>query len=236
MRRLFPSGLIEGVFLLGEEDRHHLFHVLRTREGERFLLSYEGKEYLGEALPASEGIRLLEEIPPRKEGRRLVLHFPLLKNGNDELLVQKGTELGVFSFAPFLSERTIRRPKGDALKKALERFRKIAREASSQCGAPRIPEVAEILPFSRAFPGFPFLFADERLQGEPLSLKDALLSLPGEEIHAYIGPEGGFADSERKIAAEAGAIPLSLGPRILRAETAGILLSALALLLGEGAL
>lgn len=236
MRRLFPIGLEKGTFLLAEEDRHHLFHVLRTREGERFLLSYDGKEYLGEALPETEGIRLLEKIPPRKEGRRLVLHFPLLKNGNDELLVQKGTELGVFSFAPFLSERTIRRPKGDALKKALERFRKIAREASSQCGAPRIPEVREILPFPQSFPGFPFLFADERLQGEPISLKGALSSLEGDEVHACLGPEGGFTDSERKLAREAGAIPISLGPRILRAETAGIFLSSLALWMEEGAL
>ena len=236
MRRLFPIGLEGERFLLGEEERHHLFHVLRTKEGERFLLSYGGKEYLGEALPKEGKVLLLEELPSRKAGRRLVLHFPLLKNGNDELLVQKGTELGVFSFAPFVSERTIRRPKGDALPKALERFRKIAREAASQCGAPRIPEVAEIRPFPLSFPGFPFLFADERLQGEPLSLPAAFLSLPTEEIHAYLGPEGGFTDEERRLAAENGAVPLSLGPRILRAETAGILLASLALLSEEGAL
>lgn len=180
--------------------------------------------------------KILERRPVQEEkGLSITLLQAQLKAPRMAWLVQKATELGVNSLTLFISERTIPRPKygGDSL----ERWKTIAREAAEQCGATKLPQLEGPLPFSQVLESCE---GDNlRLllwEGEAPPLRGILHRVErAERIFLAVGPEGGFAPAEVEMAKVAGFTPVSLGKRILRAETAA--LAALAILrlgLGNG--
>ena len=164
---------------------------------------------------------------------RITLCQALLPREKFELVLQKATEVGVSAFVPLETERSL--VKAAAIDAGrLQRWRRIVEEAAEQSGRTGLPELAEPSPLSRAFgalEGEPALLAWERETS--LSVRQALVSLERRladgRLTLFVGPEGGFTASEAMAARAAGAVTISLGPRILRSETAGPILAALAL-------
>jgi 16S rRNA (uracil1498-N3)-methyltransferase len=223
---------------------HQMARVLRLRGGDRVvLLDGSGREREVELVTVTPGrVRgvVRETRPSRGEPRLAVaLYQALVPREKLELVIQKGTEVGVTAFVPIACERSLV-PRGDGTDpRRLERWRRIAREAAEQSRRGRVPEVRAPRRFldalDEATAGGPTLVAweGERARSAQTALRE-LLGAPSADrdrgrLSVFIGPEGGFAPSEIAAARERGAATVSLGPRILRTETAGPVLAALAL-------
>ena len=225
--RLFvETALGEGVAVPVEGNAaHYLLSVMRLREGDPALL-FDGAsgEWLARAgavrkrdlvLTCEHQMRPLEPVPD------FWLCAAPIKKGRIDLIAEKACELGVARLIPVLTRRSV----VDKLNG--ERLRAHMIEAAEQCGRTALPELAPMsdLPtLLRDWPaGRALFFADEQ-GGAPL--RAACLAHPGPAAF-IIGPEGGFTDEERAaIRACPAAVPVSLGPRILRAETAAIAAAA----------
>ncbi|MDD2955033.1 MAG: 16S rRNA (uracil(1498)-N(3))-methyltransferase [Oscillospiraceae bacterium] len=150
----------------------------------------------------------------------LHLYQALPKGDKMELIVQKAVELGAAEITPVMTRRCISRPDGRAMEKKLQRYQKIAEEAAKQSGRGKIPQVRPLLGFDAAV---------EQLAALPLSILfyegggdslRELLAVPPSQIGLMVGAEGGFDPEEVCKAVEAGVRAATLGPRILRCETA----------------
>ena len=214
-------------------ELRHLTRVLRLKPGDPVLLfDGEGQEYPAaiKRLTASQAFFALTresaiEIP--EPPLRIILGIGLLKSAKLEWLIQKATELGVGEIIPFHSLRVVPRPEEAAARNRLGRWEKIAAEAAKQCRRSRIPRIHPPRPFAEALAVFPecqriFLWEKEKDR----TLKEAL-NFPSPAVYALVGPEGGFSAEEAQRAEAAGFSPVRLGPRILRAETAGLVIVAL---------
>lgn len=221
--RLFVSEeLGEGrTFALDGPHAHYLGKVMRVREGDIVILCDDvtgewaarvaetGKREV--VLEVADLLRAREAVPD------LWLCPALLKKDRFDLVLEKATELGVARIAPVITRRCV------ADKLNPERARAITIEAAEQCARTALPRLAEPVKLDALLAGWPeeraLFFADEN-GGEPAAAAFAQHQGPAAIL---IGPEGGFDDAERAaIRAHACARPISLGPRILRGETAAI--------------
>ena len=198
---------------------NYLVNVLRLQAGARVkLFDDRTGEWLAAIVEASRkrvALKVEERLRPRESVPDLWLLFAPIKRGRIDWLVEKATELGVARMVPVLTRRTI----VDRIN--LERLCAHAVEAAEQCERTALPELAEPTKLDRLLEDWPperrLYFADES-GGAPLA--EAATAGPAAIL---IGPEGGFADEEREaILAVAAATPISLGPRILRADTAAL--------------
>ena len=197
---------------------NYLGNVMRLREGSE-LLVFDGKsgEWLARIVEAGKKHMVLEVERRTREAEAVPdvwLAFAPVKRTQTDWLVEKATELGAAKLLPVITQRTI------AERVKLERLEAIAIEAAEQCGRTLVPEIAEPITLARLLEqrkGRTLFFADEG-GGEPAS--EAFV--PGPAM-ILTGPEGGFTDEERETIRQApDAVPVSLGPRILRAETAAL--------------
>jgi 16S rRNA (uracil1498-N3)-methyltransferase len=219
--RLFvdqPLGAGIAVPLDGK-PAHYLQAVLRLGEGDELLLfDGESGEWRARIAGAAKKRLLLEVTARTRPAETLpdvTLAFAPIKRAPLEWLVEKATEIGVARLAPVITRRTV------AARPNLERLGLIAIEAAEQCGRTRLPVLAEPvdLPAFLSAHGGSILFADET-GGAPLAATAA--AMPPGPVTLLIGPEGGFMPEERGAILAAGATAISLGPRILRAETAAL--------------
>lgn len=235
-RRFFIENLIDGeteVYLEGEEFTHAKT-VLRVEEGaEITLLDGSGKEY--SAIVAKiEKHRLLAHITGATDGEKepkaqIYLLCGALKGDKTELIVQKATELGVTQIGVFSSEYC----SAYMNENKLERLKKVAREAAKQCLRSRAPEIVYFDGLNSALKsanGYDNkLFACEFLERSCADMSQITGSAA-----VVVGSEGGFSHAEYELACSLGFTGISLGKRILRAETAAIAVcTLLAYLLGE---
>jgi 16S rRNA (uracil1498-N3)-methyltransferase len=210
--------LTDAVDVAGE-DGHHLARVLRLRVGETVTVA-DGS---GGWRPYRIGrvgavVRLEATAGPEREpilSPGLAVAFALTKGDKPDLVVQKLTELGVDRILPVVAERSVVRLDAARAQTALERWRRIAREAARQCRRATLPAVEELRPLAE-LAGHPGLAVAER-GGRPAA---ALSGPPGGEILVLVGPEGGLGEAE--VAALAPWARLDLGPHVLRAETAAL--------------
>jgi 16S rRNA (uracil1498-N3)-methyltransferase len=220
--RLFvdqPLGAGTAVPLDGK-PAHYLQSVLRLGEGDEILLFDDGQsgEWRARIAGAAKKRLVLEVLVQTRPPETLpdvTLAYAPIKRGPLEWLVEKATELGVARLTPIITRRTV------APRPNLDRLHLIAIEAAEQCGRTRLPvlDAPVDLPAFLADAGGALLFADET-GGAPLAATAAALA-PGP-VTLLIGPEGGFMPEEREAILAAGASGISLGPRILRAETAAL--------------
>jgi 16S rRNA (uracil1498-N3)-methyltransferase len=247
-----PAGrfVVEGMALqpdseveLPQEVAHQARDVLRLATGGTLhLLDGVGGEYPAEIV-AIDRKRAVVRLGARVEGRaepavRVVLCQGMLKAAKFEWVLQKCTELGVAAFMPLLTERAVAAAEeaGEAKRR---RWSRIVAEALEQCGGTRLPEIGAPRPLMHALaslpPGGIALIPWEEADALPLRVAlQQRMSQAGDpahvaEVRIFIGPEGGFSAGEIAIAERTGAIPVTLGPRILRAETAAIVATTLAL-------
>lgn len=228
------QGLILG------DDVKHIYKVLRLSEGEEVVLNNcEGTEYLGKISSISKSevvVDIIEKLDINNESRIKIHLFQGLPKGQKmDLIVQKGTELGIFEFIPTITSRVDVKLKGEF--KKLDRLNRIALEASKQSKRSIIPKVREVINFNEAINELknmdliviPYENAEDfgikslmrKLNEDNVNLNDI------KEIGIVIGPEGGFEEDEINELKDNGAHIVTLGKRILRTETAGFTATAL---------
>jgi len=229
LNRFFVPGdwIAPDKVLLKGEPAHQISHVLRLKPGDHIsLLDNSGWEYEVELARVSgdlvEGRLVKKGLCPGEPEIKITLYQALLKADKFELVLQKGVELGISTFVPFLSERCVAR-KLAASKMA--RWQKIAQEAAEQSGRALLPFLQPVISFEEACKraGKPAILCWE--EEKSFSLSAILKSASFQDLPAlslFIGPEGGFPPAEVDYARALGIIPVSLGHRILRAETAGL--------------
>ena len=208
----------DGVVELDPPQTNYLGNVLRLSAGAE-LLVFDGVsgEWLARIAEAGKKRMTLRVERKTREPEAVPdvwLAFAPVKRAQTDWLVEKATELGAARLVPVLTQRTI------AERVRLERMQSIAIEAAEQCGRTIVPQTAEPLPLRRFIeeldPARRLYFADEN-GGNSLASSFA----PGPAA-ILVGPEGGFTDEERDFVRGSGAVAISLGPRILRAETAAL--------------
>jgi len=231
------SGFEGPAVRLSAEQAHQVYHVLRLKTGDAIVvLDNAGYEY-AVTLTTVTKREVIGEITAKSEASgeprvRITLFQSLLAREKFEWVLQKGTEVGVARFVPVQTERSIARARQIDAKK-LTRWRRILTEAAEQSHRGRIPEIAEATPWNEALAQFDTF--DRTLiaatSGPTNALEEALRpgDRPLSSIAVLIGPEGGFSDDEVRQACASGAVPVGLGPRILRTETAAMILPALIL-------
>jgi 16S rRNA (uracil1498-N3)-methyltransferase len=223
MRRFFVDEIRRGEAELAGEEAEHLTRVLRAENGQRYEVCDGARLYLGEIIEArkrSVRFRILEELPVAVPAVRITLLMSLIKFERFEWMMEKATELGVAKIVPVEAERSDKGLELAALKRS-ERWRKIARAAGQQSHRVQLPQILPPVRLREAVAEQ----ADRRLYleeqpGAPLLRKAVLDPEPGESIAILVGPEGGWTGREREQLAASGWQAVSLGPQILRAETA----------------
>jgi 16S rRNA (uracil1498-N3)-methyltransferase len=220
--------LTAGPFTLDGVEAHHLATVCRLRQGDAVcLFNGDGREYPARIIKAARGEIALEilgiEEPQRELPWLLEVAAPLPKGDRSQFLIEKLAELGVTTFVPLLCQRSNTHPR-EAKREKLERH---VIEASKQCGRNVLMKIADLTRWADyAIRGD----AEEmRILAHPHQAEDlAALPKPHGLARIAVGPEGGFTDEEIALALKHGWRAVSLGPRILRIETAAVVLATLA--------
>jgi len=221
-RRFFVDRVRKGQAEITGESAHHLTRVLRVEVGQKFEITDNERAWLASVETARKDLvrfSVIEEIPAGPELPRVALYLALIKFERFEWAVEKATELGVTRIVPVEANRSEQGLSAGAHKR-VERWRRIAREASEQSRRLRAPDVADAIRFPEALNDASThrVWLDERPGATPLLSAINLRS--GDSAAIMIGPEGGWIDSERETLASSNWIAASLGPSILRSETA----------------
>jgi len=233
-----PENIFKKHFVVKGDEAYHLIRVLRVRVGQELNLFdgtsklYTGKveevkkdEVIGSILEAKAGF--LPKIP-------VTLYQAIPKGERFDWLVEKGVELGLKKIVPLYTERSVTKDISDS---KIARWQRVALAASEQSGRPDIMEVASPMDFFEAIKSVPEkALAIIPWESEVTETVSSAAKKVGNlsEAHIFIGPEGGFTGREINSSVAKGVIAVTLGERILRAETAGLLAAILVLnLAGE---
>lgn len=232
MHRFFIPQLYDETMTISGVDARHISKVLRLQPGVQLqVVSDDGVSALAEITAIDSTtvtVRCLEKLAESHEPQvRLVLAQGLAKGEKMDFIIQKAVEMGVYSVVPIAMEHSVVRLEGAKAEKKVERWQKIAEAAAKQSKRDLVPQVQPVQSLAQ-------LLATQDCRTkiiayeceDRLSLKAALKAAQSEgpltELLLIIGPEGGISEEELAAARAAGAVPVSLGRRILRAETAGL--------------
>jgi 16S rRNA (uracil1498-N3)-methyltransferase len=197
--------------VLADDDHHHLERVLRLTRGTLVTVSDGcGRWRLARFGPQLEPAGPIECEPAAKP--RLTIGFALVKGTRPELIVQKLTEIGIDRVLPFVAENSVVRWDADRAQKHVRRLRRVAKEAAMQCRRAWLPAIDDLVTFADLIDGDGLCVAERG--GTPVTLAHPTI---------LVGPEGGWSHAER----QRGLPAVSLGPHVLRSETAAIVASAL---------
>jgi 16S rRNA (uracil1498-N3)-methyltransferase len=214
--------------VLSQPQTHYLLNVLRLSEGSR-LLVFDGQngEWRAEITRAKKSgcsIRLIEKVREQTTAQDIHYAFAPLKQGRLDYMVQKAVEMGVSLMQPVMTAHTA------VSRLNLDRMKANAIEATEQCGILALPEIKDPVKLETLLrtceKDRTIVFCDERAEiSSPL---EALEKLKGRKVMALIGPEGGFSAGEREdLLSKKFVCPISLGPRVMRADTAAVAVLAL---------
>ena len=223
------------VMILGS-DVNHMRNVLRMKPGEEISVSngQDGKEYCCRISQLEDDRIICELIQVKEDGTELPskvhLFQGLPKADKMELIIQKAVELGVYEIIPVETKRCVVKLDQKKAQSKIARWQAIAESAAKQSKRGIIPQVGSLMTFReaiRAASGMDVkMIPYEHAEGMAKT-KEILSGLkPGQDIAVFIGPEGGFEEEEVNRALEEGIVPVTLGKRILRTETAGFTVMA----------
>lgn len=225
MPRFFVDRVEQHTALLTGADAAHAAKSLRMRVGEELVLCDQNAvdhRCLITAIGAQEiMLTVLDRVPNMAEPLcELRLYVAIPKGDKLELIVQKAVELGVSEITPVLTARCVSRPDPAGMRKRVERLNRVALEAAKQCGRGRVPRVREMTDFNTALAQMgqasAALLCYEK---DGVRLCGAMGDRPAS-VAVMTGSEGGFSPEEAALAQAMGVVPVTLGRRILRAETA----------------
>ena len=233
MRRFFvePTALCAESVPLAAETAHHLGTVLRRGTGEEVLL-LDGRGAVCrcriETLSRRGGTaRVLERWQEGETAFPLRLLQALPKGEKMDLVLQKGTELGVGTFVPILAGRSVPAPDAPRGERRRERWARIVREAAQQCRRAHLPQVLPPQPLELALTSCPEELKLMLWEEGSVPLSDVLAAISPRRAAILVGPEGGFSAAEAAAARRAGFVAVRCGPRILRSETAGLAMASI---------
>lgn len=217
---------------LSKEDSHHLLRVMRATEGERFVALAGGLEYDCRLSGVEDGLAVGEVTGSRPASGEPKVAISLMqgmaKGEKMETVIQHGTEIGITEFVPVATSRAVVKLDPKKAAERVERWQRIAREAAEQSRRGAVPQVAPVASWKEAVARvgeFDLALVPWEEGGEPL--RQVLADAPqARSVAVFIGPEGGLSPEEVALAREKGARAVTLGPRILRTETAGLVAAA----------
>lgn len=235
MHRFFvPPDTVSGVEVrLGGDLAHQIVRVLRLRRGEKIvLLTSRREEYDVELLEVGAEQVTARVVGRREASREPVVHLTLaqglLKGDHFEEVVEAATQLGVAVIRPFVSERCVLR---EVSPQKAQRFARVATEAAETARRTVVPEIAEVVAWADLCRsaddahGFVVPWEGEKAKALHDALREIRIAHAGVEsprVIVAIGPEGGLSHEEVLLAGEHGAHVVTLGPRVLRSETAAV--------------
>lgn len=239
MHRFFvdKDNITDEYITITGENVNHIKNVLRLKVGDEiFLCDGERNDYLVkiEAIAKDKVTGLIiDKMKSKSESDvEVILYQGMPKGSKMELIIQKATELGVSKIVPMISDRVVVKFKDyKKTSKKVDRWNKIALEASKQCNRGIVPKVTSPVKFKDVL----IELKDKKNiivpyeNEENISIKSVLKNISKDSVNIVIGPEGGFEESEIENFKSINAKIVSLGSRILRTETAGIVTVALAL-------
>lgn len=216
---------------LDSGESHHALDVLRLKEGDRLtVFNGQGAEATAEITATTRDSVTLKKLQVSKTpplACEITLGQAVPKGKNMELIIEKATELGASAIAPLLSERTVFQSSGDDALKKKQKWQRVAVEACKQCGQNWLPTVhtpSSLKAFFEAGHRFDLMLIAS-LQPDARPLKQVLAeygpTVP-KRVLVLVGPEGDFTPAEVSLAKSYGCRPITLGPIILRTETAAI--------------
>lgn len=226
-----PENIQGNRIVITGDDVNHIKNVLRMRPGEEIAVSngIDGKEYrcgieeLGEEIVCR--LRFIKEDGVELPSK-VTLFQGLPKADKMEMIIQKAIELGAYEIVPVSNARCVVKLDAKKEKSKLQRWQTIAEAAAKQSKRRYIPKVENVMTFGDALnyaKTMDVVLVPYELAEDMSHTREIMESLkPGQHIGFFIGPEGGFDEKEIEKAKEAGAIPITLGKRILRTETAGL--------------
>lgn len=218
---------------LASDESHHLVTVNRCGRGDPVVaFDGQGREWLTECVdPAKSGavLRVKQTRPAQTRSFEITLAQALPKGSTMDDIVRQATEIGAVRIVPVLSERTQVHLDGDRADKKIDKWRTTAIEAAKQCGNPWLPEIAPLqsLPAALTTTGYDLKLIAS-LHAGTTTLKQALATFAAKHGQAarkvlwLVGPEGDFSPAEMTAAITAGCVPVTLGPLVLRSDTAAV--------------
>ncbi len=225
---LSPDQWQDGEVVLPADESHYALNVLRATVGTSLEL-FDGSGRIAEAeiVAAQRGTITLHvsrswSVAAPEPTFHLLQALPRAQKM--DLIIQKATELGVTSIVPVRTEHAMVRLEGDRARKKVERWQTVALAAARQCGAAWVPVIQPVQDLAAVAGSEVRLLVGELGKGSR-PLKEVLSEARAEAVGGLgvvIGPEGDFSDAEREVLRAAGAIPVSLGPSVLRTETAAL--------------
>jgi 16S rRNA (uracil1498-N3)-methyltransferase len=236
MHRFFlPVGdLRSEAPILSGDEAHHCLNVVRQNVGDKVILfDGQGHEATAEIVTASKreaSLRVLHRATSAPIACRLTLAQAVPKGKNMDLSIEKAVELGAAAIAPLLSDRTVVQLDAKEAATKREKWQAVALEACKQCGQNWLPEIGEPITPRAFFEKFrlPGLLLIASLQADARPIKSVLAAYTAEhgalpkDVTIFVGPEGDFTPAELGLAKSNGCQPVTLGPIILRTETAAI--------------
>jgi 16S rRNA (uracil1498-N3)-methyltransferase len=232
MQRYFLSGSVPDnqIAIITGDDAKHIAKVMRQTIGDQLIVVIEERAYIAEILTADVEVEveLMRQLDATAEmPKQVTIACGLPKGDKLELITQKATELGMYALIPFAAKRSIAKWDRSKSDKKTSRLQKIAKEAAEQSHRTRIPEIHsvhgfdELLEAASSFDAVVVAYEEEARQSAPTRFADVLKTLYDKDsILLVFGPEGGISEQEISCLKERGALFTSLGPRILRTETA----------------
>ena len=232
MRQVFYPGVRAETIAITGGDAHHLAHVMRAQIGDAITVVDAAGQAAEMAVTALTRdvvhLRMQRVLPAETEGREVVLVQALLKGEKMDFVVQKAAELGTACVCPIVTEHVVVRY--DAKKAAAKaaRWQKIADEAAKQCGRRTLMTVAPVVSLTELLRDPAYIGAADTAtifcyeQEERQSMRTVLRGTEARRVTLIVGAEGGFSPAEAAAVTAAGGQSVSLGHRILRAETASL--------------
>lgn len=230
-----PQYIVDNVATIRGDDAKHIYKVLRLLVNDEISINNcLGEEYIGNIINLSKDkveVKIMQKLDINNESLlNITLFQGMPKSSKMDMIIQKNTEIGVKRIVPIITERVVVKADLNKFKK-MDRYKRIAREACKQCKRSLIPEISNPVKFE----DFLELLNEEDLIIVPYEnekkcgIKKLVKEIDRDvkNIAIVIGPEGGFENSEIEKLKEKGAYIISLGPRILRTETAGFVVGSI---------
>ena len=225
--------------ILKDDDFKHIVNVMRMTVEDKIITVSDGEAFVSTITNVMQGAVEIQKVegplPQNELPVNVTIVNGLAKGDKHDLIVQKGTELGVSAIIPFKAERSIVKWDDKKGSKKIERLQKIAKQAAEQCHRTVVPKVenpltlAQLTAISTEYDVLLFADEEDAKSNEPHRIADRVKNITrNQKVLIVFGPEGGLSRDEADILITSGFLPIALGPRILRTETAPLyFLSAL---------